>query len=160
MVKEYQDIGSGASKRRPGFQQLLRDVQDGVIDTVHLWRKFRPGPLVAIRTFLAAHPEFGVDEERVGRFRMVLGIILADCPRQVGFRLAIELLYSQWQLDADANLCSIRYLITPIAQLANNFGMLGADRVHLDEHSTDQLKALPDRAIEYASLDHSIILFQ
>ena len=29
VVKEYQDVGSGASKRRPGFQQLLRDVLDG-----------------------------------------------------------------------------------------------------------------------------------
>ena len=31
---EYQDVGSGASKRRPGFQQLLRDVQDGLFDVI------------------------------------------------------------------------------------------------------------------------------
>ena len=34
IVMEYQDVGSGASKRRPGFQQLLRDVQDGLFDVI------------------------------------------------------------------------------------------------------------------------------
>ena len=38
-------------------------VQDGVIDVC-----WEPGPLVAIESFLAGHPEFEVDEERCGRF--------------------------------------------------------------------------------------------
>ena len=35
VVKEYQDVGSGASKRRPQFQQLLWDAQDGEFDVIH-----------------------------------------------------------------------------------------------------------------------------
>ena len=41
VVKEYQDIGSGASKRRPGFQQLLRDLQAGDIDVIVCWKSDR-----------------------------------------------------------------------------------------------------------------------
>ena len=38
VVKEYQDVGSGASKRRQGFQQLLRDVQDDAVDVDAGWQ--------------------------------------------------------------------------------------------------------------------------
>ena len=41
LVKEYQDVGSGASKRRPGFQQLLRDGQDGEFDVIVCWKSDR-----------------------------------------------------------------------------------------------------------------------
>ncbi len=41
IVKEYRDIGSGASKRRAGFQQLLRDVQDGEFDVIVCWKSDR-----------------------------------------------------------------------------------------------------------------------
>ena len=40
-VKEYQDVGSGASKRRPQFQQLLRDAQDGLFDVIVCWKSDR-----------------------------------------------------------------------------------------------------------------------
>ena len=43
-------------------------VQDGVIDTLGMFRHRRPGPLHAIRKFLNSHPEFIVDEERCNRF--------------------------------------------------------------------------------------------
>ncbi len=43
-------------------------VQDGVIDALGIFNHRRPGPLVAIRKFLAAHPEFRIDEERCNRF--------------------------------------------------------------------------------------------
>ena len=43
-------------------------VQDGVIDTFDAFRAWRPGPLHAIRVFLASHPEFTVDGERSTRF--------------------------------------------------------------------------------------------
>jgi cephalosporin hydroxylase len=44
-------------------------VQDGIIDTlgVPAYRRLRPGPLPAIKRFLAGHPEFVLDE-RNGRF--------------------------------------------------------------------------------------------
>ena len=41
VVKEYKDVGSGASKRRTGFQGLLRDVQDGVFDVIVCWKSDR-----------------------------------------------------------------------------------------------------------------------
>ena len=41
VVKEYQDIGSGASKRRQGFQQLLRDTQAGHYDVIVCWKSDR-----------------------------------------------------------------------------------------------------------------------
>ena len=41
VVKDYRDVGSGASKRRPGFQQLLRDVQDGALDVIVCWKSDR-----------------------------------------------------------------------------------------------------------------------
>jgi len=41
VVKEYQDVGSGASKRRQGFQQLLRDVQDDAVDVIVCWKSDR-----------------------------------------------------------------------------------------------------------------------
>jgi cephalosporin hydroxylase len=43
-------------------------VQDGVIDSLHIFAAFRPGPLRAIETFLRCHPEFEVDTERCMRF--------------------------------------------------------------------------------------------
>jgi cephalosporin hydroxylase len=42
--------------------------QDGVIDTVPWFADARPGPLPAIRSFVASHPEFEVDEDRSRRF--------------------------------------------------------------------------------------------
>ena len=41
VVKDYRDVGSGASKRRPGVQQLLRDVQDGALDVIVCWKSDR-----------------------------------------------------------------------------------------------------------------------
>ncbi len=41
IVKKYQDVGSGASKRRPSFQQLLRDTQDDVFDVIICWKSDR-----------------------------------------------------------------------------------------------------------------------
>ena len=43
-------------------------VQDGIIDTLDIFRKFRPGPLPAIETFLSSHSEFEVDTARCTRF--------------------------------------------------------------------------------------------
>ncbi|MEM9597772.1 MAG: CmcI family methyltransferase [Acidobacteriota bacterium] len=43
-------------------------VQDGVIDTLGVFRAGRPGPLPAIRSFLASHPEFALDRGRCDRF--------------------------------------------------------------------------------------------
>ncbi len=42
--------------------------QDGIIDTLELFRDARPGPLPANRAFLASHPEFEYDAERNERF--------------------------------------------------------------------------------------------
>ena len=41
IVKDYRDIGSGASKRRAGFQQLLRDTQAGHHDVIVCWKSDR-----------------------------------------------------------------------------------------------------------------------
>ena len=41
LVKEYQDVGSGASKRRAAFQRLLRDAQDGLFDVIVCWKSDR-----------------------------------------------------------------------------------------------------------------------
>lgn len=43
-------------------------VQDGVIDTLPVFRSSRPGPLPAIRDFVKSHAEFGVDRDRSDRF--------------------------------------------------------------------------------------------
>ena len=43
-------------------------VQDGVIDLLPIFAGGRPGPLPAIEEFLAAHPEFEVDERRDAQF--------------------------------------------------------------------------------------------
>ena len=43
-------------------------VQDGFIDTMVATRMGIPGPLGAIRRFVAHHPEFEVDEDRCSRF--------------------------------------------------------------------------------------------
>jgi cephalosporin hydroxylase len=43
-------------------------VQDGVVDTLPLFKRARPGPLPAIRSFLSEHPEFEVDERWDKRF--------------------------------------------------------------------------------------------
>jgi cephalosporin hydroxylase len=42
--------------------------QDGVIDTLPLFSAFRPGPLAAIKTFLAESPEFELDTRLDRRF--------------------------------------------------------------------------------------------
>lgn len=43
-------------------------VQDGLIDRLPMFSDKRPGPLPAIREFLAHHPEFEPDRERCERF--------------------------------------------------------------------------------------------
>jgi cephalosporin hydroxylase len=43
-------------------------VQDSVIDVLPAFEANRPGPLPAIREFLASHPEFEVDHARCERF--------------------------------------------------------------------------------------------
>jgi cephalosporin hydroxylase len=43
-------------------------VQDGVIAVLGMFHGDRPGPLPAIKSFVAAHPEFEIDRERVERF--------------------------------------------------------------------------------------------
>lgn len=43
-------------------------VQDGVIDTLEIFKSDRPGPLAATKRFLAHHPEFSVDTARGERF--------------------------------------------------------------------------------------------
>lgn len=43
-------------------------VQDGLVDTLPVFRSQRPGPLPAIRHFLGEHPEFEADLERSRRF--------------------------------------------------------------------------------------------
>ena len=37
----YSDVGSGASKRRPEFQRMLRDIQAGVVEVVVCWKSDR-----------------------------------------------------------------------------------------------------------------------
>jgi cephalosporin hydroxylase len=49
----------------PGSYML---VQDGVIDTLGIFRHQRPGPLPAIRDFLREHRDFEIDGERCSRF--------------------------------------------------------------------------------------------
>jgi cephalosporin hydroxylase len=49
----------------PGSLMLC---QDGVIDELPMLARDRPGPLVAIKQFLAQHPEFHVDERYDRRF--------------------------------------------------------------------------------------------
>jgi cephalosporin hydroxylase len=46
----------------------LLHVQDGIIDELFVMRSDRPGPLPAIKRFLAAHPEFTWDRERSEKF--------------------------------------------------------------------------------------------
>jgi cephalosporin hydroxylase len=43
-------------------------VQDGVIDTLRIFRGGRPGPLPAIESFMQSTRDFEVDEERTARF--------------------------------------------------------------------------------------------
>lgn len=43
-------------------------VQDGLIDVLPMFWEQRPGPLAAIRTFLAEDDRFEIDEERSGKF--------------------------------------------------------------------------------------------
>lgn len=43
-------------------------VQDGIVDTSPLFRRERPGPLAAVKHFVAEHPEFEVDVARSQRF--------------------------------------------------------------------------------------------
>jgi cephalosporin hydroxylase len=49
----------------PGSYML---VQDGVIDTLRKFRKGRPGPLPAIRSFVSRNRQFVVDREKCDRF--------------------------------------------------------------------------------------------
>jgi cephalosporin hydroxylase len=42
--------------------------QDGVVDRLSFYRKVRPGPLRAIRQFLAENPAFAVDTDKCRRF--------------------------------------------------------------------------------------------
>ena len=41
IVKWYSDVGSGASKRRPQFQQMLRDIQAGEVEVIIAWKSDR-----------------------------------------------------------------------------------------------------------------------
>ena len=43
-------------------------VQDGVIDTLPVFQRYRPGPVPAIRRFLESHPEFVADDRKNNRF--------------------------------------------------------------------------------------------
>jgi cephalosporin hydroxylase len=43
-------------------------VEDGVVDTLPMFRQGRPGPLPAIKRFLESHADFEVDVERSERF--------------------------------------------------------------------------------------------
>jgi cephalosporin hydroxylase len=43
-------------------------VQDGCIDELRRLRSGRPGPLWALRQFVASHPEFVIDTERSSRY--------------------------------------------------------------------------------------------
>jgi cephalosporin hydroxylase len=62
VARELEEYGPVVT---PGSFML---VQDGVIDVLPILRHHRPGPLPAIRDFLAVHPEFEVDRERCERF--------------------------------------------------------------------------------------------
>ena len=41
LVRVYQDVGSGATKRRPQFQQMLKDAQAGLFDVIVCWKSDR-----------------------------------------------------------------------------------------------------------------------
>jgi cephalosporin hydroxylase len=43
-------------------------VKDGVVDELPRFREHRPGPLVAIRQFVARDHRFVIDKERSGKF--------------------------------------------------------------------------------------------
>jgi cephalosporin hydroxylase len=58
------ELDAYSSLVTPGSLML---VQDGVIDTMRLFRQARPGPLPALRSFLDAHPEFTI-EDRAAKF--------------------------------------------------------------------------------------------
>jgi cephalosporin hydroxylase len=58
------ELGAYAPLVTPGSLML---VQDGIIDTMRDFRAARPGPVPAIKDFLARHPEFEV-EDRAGPF--------------------------------------------------------------------------------------------
>lgn len=60
-----QELKAYAPLVTPGSYLL---VQDGVIDTLPIFRQGRPGPLPAILDFLRRHPEFEVDRARGERF--------------------------------------------------------------------------------------------
>lgn len=60
-----QELEAYAPLVTPGSYLL---VQDGVIDTLPIFRQGRPGPLPAILDFLRRHPEFEVDRARGERF--------------------------------------------------------------------------------------------
>ena len=41
IVERYRDVGSGASKRRPDFQRMLKDAQEGRFDVIVAWKSDR-----------------------------------------------------------------------------------------------------------------------
>ena len=41
IVHHYQDVGSGASKRRPEFQRMLKDAREGAFDVIVAWKSDR-----------------------------------------------------------------------------------------------------------------------
>jgi hypothetical protein len=57
----------------------LLHVQDGIIDELFIMRSDRPGPLPAIKHFLAAHPEFTWDRERSEKFLITRTIPWGGC---------------------------------------------------------------------------------
>jgi cephalosporin hydroxylase len=59
------ELDSYASLVTPGSYLL---VQDGVIDTLRVFRPGRPGPLRAIEDFLRSNDDFEIDSERCKRF--------------------------------------------------------------------------------------------
>ena len=41
IVERYRDVGSGASERRPDFQRMLKDTQEGRFDVIVAWKSDR-----------------------------------------------------------------------------------------------------------------------
>ncbi len=41
IVKRYQDVGSGSTKRRPDFQRMLADAREGLFDVIMCWKSDR-----------------------------------------------------------------------------------------------------------------------
>ena len=41
IVQQYQDVGSGSTKRRPDFQRMLADAKEGMFDVIVCWKSDR-----------------------------------------------------------------------------------------------------------------------